>query len=163
MKTKRNLIVLGSLALVAAFSGTALAEQWRIHAASCWTSGSRGGIVSSNWRGIEATGDDSGIIEFQCAVPDQQTELKQNHTTLNIHVYDGTASYESGARACVTFWDGDGGNCGTRAYYSAATTGNLTLSPSRAQWSAANANHFGFVLVDVPAYNSRVKGMFIVN
>lgn len=87
---------------------------------------------------------------FICDIEDSDRFSKQNITTLNVHVYDGSTTTSVSAKACVTVFNGWGGSCGSTVSTGNAFTGEATLQPPMTVWTAANFAQFGYVQVRLP-------------
>ncbi|MDD9937287.1 MAG: hypothetical protein OXT09_27000 [Myxococcales bacterium] len=163
MKTsyiKKLAFVLAAAAIGAAFGqpDIASAENFRIHGSQCWAT-SNSNNASSAGVGPGSNGTSTGLY---CPVPDFNSERKENHSTLNVHVYKAAAGGTTGySRACVTRWDSNGGACGTTDYMG-TWAGNQTLRPSRSQWSSGNRGDFGYVY-NLLVGGDRLRGYYIVN
>jgi hypothetical protein len=105
----------------------------------------------------------AGGLGIICPAPDNDYTKKADYTTLNVHGFDGTANGAAQAKACITYWNADGGDCGTSALSGVSSTGPFTLQPSRSFWTAQNEAHFGYVSVGLPPVGvgtSKLYGVF---
>jgi len=102
-------------------------------------------------------------LNLYCPVRDDERFPKQEIKTLNVHLFDGHPGASAYAKACVTYWHGNGGSCSGTSASTSWGVENYTLKPSTSVWSASTAGHFGYVLVTLPptgSYWSNLRGFF---
>jgi hypothetical protein len=173
---KISAILSSVLSVCAGFAGVyALAEQapakaedFRVHASACFTATD---LTSTASTSTVLNTSNGVVISHQqnvvCPVPDMATELKQNISRVNVHYKKSSTQDDAQIRACITPFNADGASCGLDSGAATFSTGEFTAEIVRADndmapWSAANAGHFGYVSINLPA-PSTVRGMWIVN
>jgi len=94
----------------------------------------------------------TGWVDFVCPIQEDSDFKKESVSVLNIHGEDRHNSQYVITKACFTYFDSTGGECGDPAM-SGTGTGQYQLSPSRAKWQLITS-HFPYVLVVLPQYHS---------
>jgi hypothetical protein len=118
----------------------------RLAATAC---GIEAGMYRSEARGVYNSQPNRGYAF--CPVTDTEEHPKENIAGVNIHVTDRHTGNEAIAFACISYWSSAGAECGAASRSGVSFTGAATLTPSLSKWTEANAAHFGFLEVTLPA------------
>lgn len=106
----------------------------------------------------------TAVTNIYCSYPETDSAQKFNLAQVNVHAKGGsTARMET--QACVSFWNGSGGSCGS---ITASQGFNLDQALGRPSAWASNDGHFAFLRIgnqgSVGASGTViVKGMFYSN
>lgn len=111
--------------------------------------------------------DPGSELLVRCAVRDTDRYPKYNITHLNIHGYDAHGYGNICAKACVTYYDSNGGGCGSTACSSGWGV-QSTLSPALTYWAGDYYTDFGYIQINVPPrydygglwFYSNVRGFY---
>lgn len=148
-----------------AFSTNAIGWNLRTHGSMCTASGKD--AVDSDWS--MSNGTTSGTV-LTCPVWDSSSRPKSGISALNLHGYDRNNNTTYGAviaATCIGYFNIAGGQCGAQVSTSHTGTGAYTLSPARTYWTTANAGHFGYIYVYLPAQDtagkSNITGYYIAD
>jgi hypothetical protein len=95
---------------------------------------------------------------LSCAYNEDSDHPAHLLTALNVHVHNGGGG-RTRASACVTFWNGNGGECSVTDL-TPTSHGEFTLNPPRTVWTAANYPQFKYVMVILGGNGSAVRGIF---
>lgn len=146
----------------------AKAEEFRVHASACFTATD---LTSTASTSTVLNTSNGVVISHQqnvvCPVPDMATQLKEDISRVNVHYKKSSTQDNGQIRACITPFNADGASCGLDNGAGTSSTGEFTAQIVRSEgdmapWSAANAAHFGYVSINLPA-PSTVRGMWVVN
>jgi hypothetical protein len=135
----------GSVALLG--SGVARAAWERADSSTCYTTLSHqiGGITNTST---------AYSYTFACPYPESSALPKEDLDRLNAHGFDASSQYSVSVRACVTFWDSNGGDCGDPEYSGGSFVGNYTLRPELSVWSSSNSSDFAWISVSLQPQTS---------
>jgi hypothetical protein len=120
-----------SIMTVAAPEKEAEAAEFHAHGSYCYATEDSGSTVStvSNYKMGRISGGGAVTVGFYCPMPDTSAAPDYNVNYLEAYVYDSSASYYSVAQACRTYWDVNGGACGSSVDSGVAyASGSKTLS-----------------------------------
>jgi hypothetical protein len=123
----------------------------RAHAVNCWWDNMQSGGVLFAFGGLSIRNDAAGSSTLICPAIDDTALPKSQQTTLTVNGYDGNATVNANAYACVTYATTEGGECGPVA--SSSGVGNFSLPVNTLRWQLNDA-HYGFLYVQVPPKDS---------
>lgn len=160
MISRTRALFIASLCLAAVAATTTSDAEARWTRTTPWACHiTQGGVLDTNW----ALQNDSSSSELVALCPIQDTDylLKENLTTVNVHVRDGHGNASARALLCESNYTTAGGACSAAATSGNGFVGNFTLSPSTAAvWSAATRPYFGYLLVILPVESGSSRSNF---
>jgi hypothetical protein len=151
MNIRHMVLFAGSAAIAAAVSlpETANAFSRQISGHACMANSSS----VTMWRDTISAAD--VYRPYYCPILEDTNLSKEDITTLNVTVHDGSTLDRVVAKACVldSFSAFFSGSCGTTSGSGLTNeaTGNFTLSPSRMYWNALNDDDYAYIYITVPS------------